>query len=50
VVSEVFENDEGSGGLEEVVKLRDFTLGRADACGEESAVDWVACDLVEDLS
>jgi hypothetical protein len=47
VVGEVFEDDEGAGGLEEVVEL-----GLIDAVsgGEESSVDGVSGDLVEGMS
>ena len=51
VVGEVFEDDEGAGGFEEVVEFGLFTfggLGGAVACGEEASVDGVAGDLVED--
>ena len=50
MVGEVFEDDEGTGGFEEVVKMGFFTLGWSEAGGEESSVYWVACDLVEDFS
>ena len=45
MVGEVFEDDEGAGGLEEVCEWR---VWDSMAGGEESSVDGVACDLVED--
>lgn len=45
MVGEVFEDDEGAGGFEKIVERR---LGDAATGGEESSVDWVSGDLVED--
>tara|TARA_R110000868_G_scaffold119469_3_gene317099 strand:- start:4048 stop:4581 length:534 start_codon:yes stop_codon:yes gene_type:complete len=45
VVGEVFEDDEGAGGLEEVCEWR---VWDSMAGGEESSVDGVSGDLVED--